>query len=104
MLLHLFDMDNIDAQIYYKKIVDFFENNPSQLHTLIGDKDKNLFYLKIKNKIQENSTKSSEFELSKTEMANLIFELFQETKPKPIKKIEIDAKLVETNFGYFSLN
>jgi len=97
-------MDNIDGQIYFKKVVDYFENNPKHLYSLIGEMNKDLFYLKIKNRIQENCMKSSEFELSKKELAGLVFELFQETKPKPKKKVQIDAKFVETNFGNFSLN
>jgi hypothetical protein len=97
-------MKNIDAQIYYKKLVDFFENNPTQLHTLIGNMDKKNFYSKIKNKVEQNCTEGSDFELNRKELADIIFELFQETNQNTKNKIAMDGKFVETSFGYFSLN
>ena len=95
---------NVDAQIYCKKIVDYFDNNPDQLHTLIGDMDKKKFYSKIEKKVQENISSGDEYELNKKELADIIFELFTETHRDKQPKIEIDAKFIETNFGYFSLN
>lgn len=95
---------NVDVQIYYKKIIDFFENNPNQLHVLIGDMSKEIFYTKIKSKVQENFLNGSDYELSKKELASIVFELFQETNYKPETKIEIEAKFVQTKYGIFSLN
>jgi len=41
-------MDKIDVEIYVKKLIDFFENNPNDLMNLIGDKNKKLFYDEIR--------------------------------------------------------
>jgi len=95
---------NIDVHIYYKKIIDFFEKNPNQLHVLIGDMSKEIFYTKIKSKVQENFLKGSDYELSKKELVDIVFELFQETNHKLETKIEIEAKFVQTKYGIFSLN
>jgi hypothetical protein len=95
---------NVDVQIYYKKIIDFFENNPNQLQVLIGDMNKEIFYTKIKSKVQENFLKGSDYELSKKELVDIVFELFQETNHKLETKIEIEAKFVQTKYGIFSLN
>jgi len=93
---------NIDVQIYYKKIIDFFENNPNQLHVLIGDMNKEVFYTKIKNKVQENFVSGYDYELTRKELADIIFELFKETNKE--NKVEIESKFIKTSFGYFSLN
>ena len=93
---------NIDVQICYKKIIDFFENNPNQLHVLIGDMNKEVFYTKIKNKVQENFVSGYDYELTRKELADIIFELFKETNKE--NKVEIESKFIKTSFGYFSLN
>jgi len=93
---------NIDVQIYYKKIIDFFENIPNQLHVLIGDMNKEVFYTKIKNKVQENFVSGYDYELTRKELADIIFELFKETNKE--NKVEIESKFIKTSFGYFSLN
>ena len=66
--------------------------------------NKEIFYTKIKSKVQENFLKGSDYELSKKELASIVFELFQETNRKPETKIEIEAKFVQTKYGIFSLN
>jgi len=93
---------NIDVQICYKKIIDFCENNQNQLHVLIGDMNKEVFYTKIKNKVQENFVSGYDYELTRKELADIIFELFKETNKE--NKVEIESKFIKTSFGYFSLN
>jgi hypothetical protein len=44
------------------------------------------------------------YHTSKKELADIVFELFQETNRKPETKIEIEAKFVQTKYGIFSLN
>ena len=43
-------MKNIDCEIYIKQLITFFEKNPGDLMTLIGDVQKEEFYKKLREK------------------------------------------------------
>ena len=64
--------------------------------------NKEVFYTKIKNKVQENFVSGYDYELTRKELADIIFELFKETNKE--NKVEIESKFIKTSFGYFSLN
>ena len=40
-------MDRIDCEIYVKQMISFFENNPGDFMTLVGNVQKEKFYEKI---------------------------------------------------------
>ena len=40
-------MGNVDVDIYVNQFISFFDKNPEELKILIGDVDKNEFYLKV---------------------------------------------------------
>ncbi len=47
-------MKNIDCEIYIKQLISFFENNPGDLMQLIGNVQKEDFYLKLREKSEKN--------------------------------------------------
>ena len=51
---------NVDIEIYFRNILNFFETHPDQLVTLIGSINKDKFYNKVKQVAQHNFEKSQE--------------------------------------------
>ena len=97
---------NVDAEIYLKNLFGFFENNPDQLKTLIGELDKDKFFSKVRDKVYSNVDEDKEeFVLTKKEMIDIIKDLYDESS-KLTKEIsfEIEAQFMKTEFGLFSLN
>lgn len=97
---------NIDAEIYLKNLIGFFENNPDQLKNLIGDLDKDSFFSKVREKVYSNLEKEKdEFVLTRREMIDIIKNLFDESTPLTEEEtFEIEAQFMKTDFGLFSLN
>lgn len=94
---------SVDAEIYIKQVYHFFDTNPDQLEMLIGQLNKDTFYLKIKDKVYEHvNSGSDELELTRQEMIDIIKEMFDEMNVKPPK--EIPLPFMETKFGLVSLN
>jgi hypothetical protein len=42
------DMDRVDIDIYINQLIKFFETNPNDLMDLIGESDKDKFYILLK--------------------------------------------------------
>jgi hypothetical protein len=90
---------NVDVEIYLKQIFHFFDVNPDQLKTLIGEMKKDKFYEKIKVKVYEHSVKGDELELTRQEMLDLIIELYIETQSIGVKVKK--SPFMKTGFGLF---
>lgn len=101
---------NVDAEIYLKQLFGFFDNNPNELKSLIGDLNKGTFYQKIRDKVYKNiEDEIGDFILTKVEMAQLIKELFDEAKPNLSSNsdeitVKIEGVFLKSNFGLISLN
>ena len=65
-------MRNVDIEIYLKNMFNFFNNNPQQLQTLIGDLDKSLFFTKIRDKVYNNFDNGKDFEMTREQMLDVI--------------------------------
>jgi hypothetical protein len=63
---------------------------------------KDKFYGKIKVKVYEHADKGDELELTRKEMVDLIFELFNETHKTDVKVKK--SPFMETGFGLIGLN
>ena len=93
---------NVDAEIYIKQVFHFFDTNPDQLETLIGQLSKEKFYERIISKVYEHvDSGSQELELTRQEMVDIIRDLYTETL-SPTKIIK--SPFVETRFGLVCLN
>jgi len=93
---------NVDAEIYLKQIFHFFDVNPDQLKILIVEMSKDKFYDKSKVKVYEPADKCDEIELTRKEMVDLIFDLFNETHKTDVKVKK--SPFMETGFGLIGLN
>lgn len=90
---------NVDIEIYFRNILNFFETHPDQLVTLIGSINKDKFYNKVRQVAQDNFEKSQEPELTRKQMVDLVWELHIE-QTKVLKR----KPFVKTKYGTICLN
>lgn len=90
---------NVEIEIYFRNILNFFETNPEQLITLIGSIDKDKFYNKVRQVAQDNFEKLQEPELTRKQMVDLVWELHIE-QTKEIKR----KPFIKTEYGTICLN
>ncbi len=95
-------MKNVDVEIYINQFISFFENNPNDLITLIGDLDKNIFYDKVKIQCYKNLDAGEEISVTRQQLIDIVIDI--KGGGKPIKAIELDKIFKKTNYGYFCLN
>jgi hypothetical protein len=93
-------MKNIDIEIYISNLISFFENNPNDLITLIGDLQKDEFYKKLREQSERNLKEGNDIVLSKEQIVNIVVEL----KIPDIKDKNIDKIIHKTKFGNIILN
>jgi hypothetical protein len=93
-------MKNIDIEIYISNLISFFENNPNDLISLIGDLQKNEFYEKLKQQSEKNFDEGKDIILSREQIVNIVVEL----KIPDIKNKNIDKIIHKTKFGDIILN
>lgn len=80
-------MSNLDVDIYMNNIIRFFDNNPEDLFTLIGNLDKSIFYCKVKEQAVENDKIGNGIELTQKQFVELIAKMYGvEKKPEEIEK------------------
>lgn len=96
-------MSNIDVEIYVSQMIRFFESNPKDLFTLIGDLNKEIFYERIKTLSDKNYTDNGDASLTKTQMIEIVVEMYNEAK-KPVEEKKIHKIFIETDFGQICLN
>ena len=101
-------MGNVDVEIYVQQLISFFENNPNDLIDLIGDLQKDEFYVKLREKCEENYNNGEDIVLTKNQIVEIVLELkFTEVPVKKVKVdmiIEIDKIFEKTKFGLIGLN
>ena len=68
-------MKNIDVEIYVSKLISFFETNPNDLITLIGESVKEKFFDKIKKQCYKNAEDGDEISLTQKQIIDIVVEL-----------------------------
>lgn len=87
---------SVDVEIYLKNLINFFENNPNDLITLIGDFNKEKFYDEIKVVAYRNFEEKKEIELTKKQLIEIVFKLTKNDKSNAI--------FLSTKIGQICLN
>lgn len=98
-------MANIEIQLYLSQMMKFFEDNPKELITLIGNCNKALFFEKIKEQCFSNLEKGDDIILTQTQLINIVRELVAEGKiitKQPVEYLEMSVQY--TDFGKIYLN
>jgi hypothetical protein len=93
-------MKNIDIEIYITNLISFFENNPNDLISLIGDLQKDEFYKKLREQSEKNLEEGKDIILSKEQIVNIVVEL----KIPDMKYNNLDKIIQKTKFGDIILN
>jgi hypothetical protein len=92
---------SIDVEIYIKKVINFFEDNPDSLNELIGDLNKETFYNELKEVIHNNFKVNAESgELTRKQLLDIVIKL---SGAKPINK-KLSKFIQETSIGVLFLN
>lgn len=98
-------MANIDIELYLSQMMKFFEENPTELKTLIGECDKTLFFEKIKEQCFLNLEKGDDIVLTQTQLIDIVRALVESgmiiTK-QPDEDLEM--AVMDTSFGRIYLN
>jgi uncharacterized protein YecE (DUF72 family) len=96
-------MKNVDIEIYLNQVITFFEKNPNDLMDLIGELQKDEFYLKLRQRCEKNVEEGKDITLTKEQMINIVVDL---KIPDIVDKQEVAVnKIVQkTKFGEIFLN
>jgi len=95
-------MSNVDVDIYMNNFIRFFEKNPDDLKSLIGDTDKKIFYEKVKLQIEENLKTGEGIELTQKQIIQICVEI-NETKNKSLD-VKVSEIFITTKYGKIFLN
>ena len=96
-------MRNVDVDIYVNQFISFFDKNPEELKMLIGNVDKDDFYLKVTEQCYTNVEKGEDPSLTRPQILEIIVKLRKSeiTITEETKIYEIYQK---TKFGDICLN
>ncbi len=98
----LIDMKNIDVEIYINQLIKFFESNPNDLMSLIGELQKDTFYEKLRERCEQNYLEDKDITLTREQIINVVLELkFHDT---PEKEDNLSKIVQKTKFGDIILN
>ena len=96
-------MKSVDIEIYLNQVITFFEKNPNDLMDLIGELQKDEFYLKLRQQCEKNVEEGKDITLTKEQMINIIVVL---KIPDIVDKQEVAVSNIvqKTKFGEIFLN
>ena len=96
-------MKNVDIEIYLNQVITFFEKNPNDLMDLIGELQKDEFYLKLRQRCEKNVEEGKDITLTKEQMINIVVDL---KIPDIVDKQEVTVNNIvqKTKFGEIFLN
>lgn len=96
-------MKNVDIEIYISNLITFFDKNPNDLMDLIGDLQKEEFFVKLKEKCELNLKEGKDIVLTKDQIIETVLELkIPTTLEDKISKVK--AVIQKTKFGDIILN
>jgi len=94
--------NNVDCEIYISGFISFFEKNPKDLKNLIGEMDKEKFFMEVRIVVYQNFDKGDELTLTQKQLLDILVRLHG--KEKKIKEIEVMVPIFKTKWGQFILN
>lgn len=91
---------NIDVQIYISQIKTFFNENPNELSSLIGNSNPEKFFIEMEKVAIKNYEKGEDVQLTQKQMLKILVDLNTEVK----RVIETLSPVSKTRFGTIYLN
>jgi hypothetical protein len=98
------DMSSIDIDIYMNQLINFFENNPNDLMDLIGELDKDEFYILLKEQATLNYDKGEDITLTQHQIIEVVVKLKKRDITNEKLVIIINKVFQSTNYGLIGLN
>jgi hypothetical protein len=96
-------MKNVDIEIYLNQVITFFEKNPNDLMDLIGELQKDEFYLKLRQQCEKNVEEGKDITLTKEQMINIVVDLkILDIVDK--QEVAVNNVVQKTKFGEIFLN
>ena len=96
-------MKNVDIEIYLNQVITFFEKNPNDLMDLIGELQKDEFYLKLRQRCEKNVEEGKDITLTKEQMINIVVDLkILDIVDK--QEVAVNNIVQKTKFGEIFLN
>lgn len=98
-------MKNIDCEVYVSQLITFFDKNPNDLMLLIGDLQKEDFYIKLREQCYKNAEESDDHVITKQQMIDIIIELkIPQLNEKPNSEMIVEGLIHKTKWGEINLN
>ena len=85
-------MKNVDIEIYISNLIKFFESNPNDLMSLVGEAQKEEFYKKLREVSEDNFRNNQDYVLTRQQMVDIIIDL----KVPELKNMEDPQEVVES--------
>lgn len=95
-------MKNIDVEIYINQLIKFFETNPNDLMSLIGNLQREEFFSKLKEKCEQNLLEDKDITLTREQIIDVVLDLKLRDTSK--KENDISKIVQKTKFGDIILN
>lgn len=95
-------MKNIDVEIYINQLIKFFETNPNDLMSLIGNLQREEFFSKLKDKCEQNLLEDKDITLTREQIIDVVLDLKLRDTSK--KENDISKIVQKTKFGDIILN
>jgi hypothetical protein len=96
-------MKSVDIEIYLNQVITFFEKNPNDLMDLIGELQKDEFYLKLRQQCEKNVEEGKDITLTKEQMINIVVDLkILDIVDK--QEVAVNNVVQKTKFGEIFLN
>lgn len=94
-------MKNVDVEIYISQFITFFEKNPNELTSLIGQTDKDEFFAKVEAQCYKNIEKGDDVEITRNQILDILVDIHKdEIKTKKV----VDDIFIHTKFGDICMN
>ena len=75
-------MKNAEVDIYVGQMIKFFETNPNELKSLIGDLDKKEFYDRIKQVAHKNYESEGDVNLTRSQLIEIVVNIHRDEEMK----------------------
>ena len=93
-------MKNVDAEIYLNNLIGFFEKNPNDLNNLIGETNKEKFFMEVRIAVYQNFDKGEDITLTQKQLLDILVKIHG----KNTKAVEVMVPIHRTKWGEFILN
>lgn len=92
--------NDVDCEIYISGFINFFEKNPNDLSNLIGEMNKEKFFMEVRINVYQNFDKGEEITLTQQQLLNILVKLHG----KNTKVVQAITPVQKTKWGEFILN